>query len=74
MYYLYRVINDTEKHMTTTSQPQTEQPTATRNDDAFTLNHPGYNPYNMEERGTLNSTIQALYMPSVEEFFTEIYY
>lgn len=60
--------------MKTTNQPQTEQPTTDVNREIVSLSKSRPNYHSFEERGTLNSTIQALYMPSVEEFFTEIYY
>lgn len=57
--------------MKTTSQPQNEQPTTDPNRETVSLldSRPNYHSY--EERGTLSSTIQALYMPSVEEFFID---
>ncbi|MBO0936449.1 hypothetical protein J2I47_07805 [Fibrella sp. HMF5335] len=57
--------------MTTISQPQTEQQATDTNQETISLLNSRLNYHNYEERGTLNSMIQALYMPSVEEFFTD---
>ena len=60
--------------METFSNQTKDQPTAASKREFANLIQSEYNPHNCEERGTLNSTIQALYMPSVEEFIDEPYY
>ncbi|RYC66492.1 hypothetical protein [Spirosoma sordidisoli] len=60
--------------MKTFSQHKTEQPTGDTNRQTVNSSETRPNWHNDEVRGTLDPLIQALFMPSVEEFVNEYQY
>lgn len=60
--------------MKTFSQHKTEQPTGDINRETVSQPETRHNWHNYEVRGTLDPTIEALFMPSVEEFVNDYQY